>query len=422
MDDGTDQMASHEPITYVYGCSARNEQLLERARDEMLSFLQHLQNEDIRLSDICYTSTARRVLQSHRLSITAASLPQLVHGLETARIVEVPDQPPPVVFLFSGQGSQFVGMGQDLLRLLPTFQETVFRCHELLLGWGHPGCLDVIQPENKETLDIRDVCVMRSLQCGVFVLEVALARSLVRLGVQPALVAGHSLGEFAALVIAGVLDLESGLWLVAERARLIVEKCNLFQTSMLAINMPAALVRQDILRLEQFSQVSISCENSPSDCVVGGVVADLEQLEEYVLMESGRKATRLDVPVAYHSAALDKVLEELKTAAAKLSFAVPSIPIASNVLGRIVQAGERSVFNPEYIARHCKEVVAFSGSIKDALFQDEALMTARWIEIGPHPMLLPMVNILPPVSMGFEKTELIRYRSLSMGSPNDRPL
>lgn len=416
--DDTDPSGNEQvPETLVFGCSARSPELLEKARQSLVHFLKD-PGDNVRFCDICYTSTARRSLGDYRLSVTATSIAGLASTLDKAKVITVPDSQRSVVFLFSGQGSQYAGMGQGLLNLLPVFRKIVLRCDQLLVEWGYPGCMNVIQAQNAEGFDTKSPTNIQSLQCGVYVLEVALASALMRLGVKPTLVAGHSLGELAALVIAGVLDVESGLWLVAERARLIVEMCDLFESSMLAINMPATQAREEILTLEQFECLTISCENSPGDCVIGGKIADLERLEKYISEDTDNKTTRLDVPVGYHTAALDPVLKSLALAADKLSFSAPKIPTASNVLGRVIEAGEEGVFDRDYVAHHCKGPVAFNSSIVDAYQQDGDLARARWIEIGPHPMLLPMVSRLFLFAVDYLLT---LSRSHSMARQKDQP-
>ncbi|KAF2210496.1 hypothetical protein CERZMDRAFT_45538 [Cercospora zeae-maydis SCOH1-5] len=385
------ETATAPTLTYVYGCSARNEALLEQAREEMLTFLEK-NGRELKIADICYTSTARRKAGSYRLSVTAESISDLVANLKTARVAEASDIERPVTFLFSGQGSQYAGMGRDLLQILPSFRKCVVHCNQRLLEWGFPGCLGVIEAVDRESFDTENLEKIQSLQCGVFVLEVALARALIDLGLKPSLVAGHSLGELAALVIAGVLELDSGLWLVAERARLIVTKCEMFSSTMVAVNMPAVEVRRSLLAMDQFVGLTVSCENSPSDCVVGGSMAEAKALERYISEETDKKAVLLDVPVGYHTSALDPVLEPLATAASSLTFSPPSIPVASNVLGRLISAGEEDVFDHNYVAAHCKGPVAFNSSMVDAFQHIEQLRDGLWLEIGPHPMLLPMVS------------------------------
>lgn len=380
------------PVTHVFGCSARNAELLHELRETLISYLKERQDE-LSIADVCYTSTARRSLQSCRISTTASSIPYLIANLRDAQIVEVPDTARATVFLFSGQGSQYMGMGSKLMDLCPKFRSTVLRCHRLLLEWGLPSCLDVIQPKQDAAHQPHDPMILEALQTGVFVLEVALAQVLMDLGVRPLIVSGHSLGEYAALVTAGVLDLESGLWLVAQRAHLIISSCKLWETSMLAVDMSAARIQEDLLSRNEFADLSIACENSPGDCVVGGDKQKLLALQEHISLH-GRRSKILDVPLAYHTAALDQVAENFKHMASQVHLAAPTIPITSNVLGKVVQPGEQT-FTPEYFSQHCCNTVAFDSGIEDILRQHETMLHGRWIEVGPHPVLLPMVSPTP---------------------------
>lgn len=378
-----------DATTHVFGCSARNAELLQQLRESLVSYLTEHQGE-LSIADVCYTSTARRSLQSYRLSATASSIKALIASLKDAQILEAPDRPRASIFLFSGQGSQYMGMGGKLMDMCPKFRSTVHRCHQLLLEWGLPSCLDVIQPDKERPQQTKDPIILQALQTGVFVLEVAVSQVLMDAGIQPVVVSGHSLGEYAALVTAGVLDLESGLWLVAQRARLIISSCKLWETSMLAVDMSSSQVQQNLLSRTEFAELSIACENSPGDCVVGGDKQILLLLKEHIY-QHGRRSTMLSVPLAYHTAALDQVAEDIRQMASQVCITTPTIPITSNVLGRLVQPGEQ-VFTPEYFSQHCRRTVAFDSGLDDILRQHDNLLHGRWIEIGPHPVLLPMVS------------------------------
>jgi acyl transferase domain-containing protein len=381
--------------THVFGCSARNTKLLEKLRESLISYFTANQ-DDLTLADVCYTTTARRSLHSFRLSTTASSIEALVTNLKDAQIVEAPDIPRGTVFLFSGQGSQYMGMGSKLMDLCPKFRSIVHRGHQLLLEWGLPSCLDVIEPDQNRAHQPQDPMILQALQTGVFVLEVALAQVLIDVGIRPVTVSGHSLGEYAALVTAGVLDFESGLWLVAQRARLIIGSCKLWETSMLAVDMSAAQVQKEFLCRNEFAGLSVACENSPGDCVVGGDKQKLFGLKEHI-SKDGRRSKMLNVPLAYHTAALTKVAKDFGHIASQVRLTAPSIPITSNVLGKVVQPGEQA-FTPEYFSQHCCRTVAFDSGIEAILRQQNTMFHGRWIEIGPHPVLLPMVS---PWSLAF---------------------
>lgn len=166
---------------------------------------------------------------------------------------------------------------------------------------------------------------------------------------------------------------------------------------MLAVNMPAGEVRDSLLSLEEFSALNISCENSPYDCVVGGNTDVLKALKDHIASKLNKRCSLLEVPVAYHTVALQPILEELGRAASQVHLSTPVIAIASNALGRLVEPGE-DVFTPGYFVDHCYKTVAFDRGIADILSKIEGIVDGMWIEIGPHPTLLPMAS--PHLSHG----------------------
>ena len=299
-------------------------------------------------------------------------------------------------------------MGKELLHIFPRFAKTVTHCNNLLVEWGMPACLDIILPPAGAQRDSENTDQLQAFQSTIFVLEVALAELLVSFGIKPDIVIGHrydlmyhilvttllkphhSLGEYAALVISGVIDLESGLRLVACRARLIVERCKLKSTSMLAVGLSAERALVYLESKENFKNLAVSCDNSPNDCVIGGDIEELQKLKES-LSSGDVKSTILDVPIAYHTAALDPVLDELTEIASDVDFSPPTIPIASNVLGRAVGIGERDFFSPQYLRRHCRQTLAFDQGVEDILRTSPGTAHGQWIEIGPHPALLSMI-------------------------------
>lgn len=177
-----------------------------------------------------------------------------------------------------------------------------------------------------------------------------------------------SLGEYAALVIAGVIDLQSSLKLVAHRAKLMMELCQLETTSMLAVNLSAETVRQHIDNNSEFHDLAISCDNSQTDCVVGGPIGQLQTLKAR-LSTMKTKSKILDVPMAYHTKAMDPILDQLTEVAKTLEISCPRISIVSNVFGRLIRPGERA-FTFEYFAMHCRQTVAFNAGIDELSLSD----------------------------------------------------
>ena len=187
------------------------------------------------------------------------------------------------------------------------------------------------------------------------------------------------------------MDLASGLKLVAHRAKLMMELCLLETTSMLAVGASAHAVKNSIQTDKKLQGLGISCNNSQSDCVVGGRIPQLLYLKEQLSSSLKAKSKMLEVPLAYHTEAMDPMLEQLSKFALGIGLATPNIPIVSNVFGRVVKAGE-SAFGPDYFALHCRKMVAFDEGIQSLLQSDIDAVTSRWIEFGPSSTLLPMVS------------------------------
>ena len=199
-----------------------------------------------------------------------------------------------------------------------------------------------------------------------------------------------SLGEYAALVTAGVLDLQSGLSLVAHRAKLISELCQLEATSMLAVHLSAEITRDEVESHPELHDLSIACDNGPSDCVVGGPLDQIHSLKEK-LGKKGTKSKLLDVAVAYHTKAMDPILDRLTNFAKTIELSSPKLPVLSNVFGRLILPGEEG-FTSEYFAAHARQTVALRLGIQDLHSHGMTAEISKWVEIGPHPTLLPMVS------------------------------
>ncbi|KAL7622419.1 hypothetical protein AAE478_007924 [Parahypoxylon ruwenzoriense] len=382
-------------LTYVLGLSGKSAKVLLKLRDELVNTLTRAASTESSLADICYTMTARRQLYDHRIAVTADSVDKLINNLATAEPTHVPASKAPklqVVFVFSGQGSQYLGMGQQLMSVYPVFSRTVHQCDQILRRNGFPGCLQIICPSETDNTNSEDSMLeLQAFQSAIFSLEVALFQLLISWNIMPSAVVGHSLGEYAAIVAAGVLDITSGILLVARRAQLMMTKCEVGKTSMLAVNMGASDARVVIEGDARFRDLNISCDNSRNDCVVGGPVPELQAFKEHLSSTSKVKSKLLDVPLAYHTKAMDPILPELTRYASTMVIRKPSIPVISNVLGRTVPAGE-NVFTPEYLACHSRQTVAFQQGLDDFLDDDLSSATNHWVELGPHASLLPMIS------------------------------
>lgn len=176
--------------TFVFGVSAKSPNALLRLRDAYIEWLQHPVQQSARFADIAYTATARRIVYEYRIAITASTKEELVDKLRTSTPVSSSGLPGKIVYVFSGQGSQYRGMGSVLYRTCSLFRETVEECHSFLVKSGFPGVLHVLCPEVEHT-DLSQQEELEVNQSAIFVLEYALARMWMSWGIVPAVVVGH---------------------------------------------------------------------------------------------------------------------------------------------------------------------------------------------------------------------------------------
>ena len=161
----------------------------------------------------------------------------------------------------------------------------------------------------------------------------------------------RSIGEYAALVFANVLNLKGALLIVASRVRFMVRKCVMESTGMIAVNLESAAVKAALGMSKDFSELSISCYNSAIDCAASGPLWQLRAFKDYLDAEVHCKNVLLTVPFGYHSPAMTPLLDDLTLVAKQVTLRAPTIPVISNVLGEVVLPGDDSVFIPEYFAR-----------------------------------------------------------------------
>ncbi|KAL9078932.1 MAG: hypothetical protein Q9157_002156 [Trypethelium eluteriae] len=366
------------------------------------------QHPETQLADLAYTTTARRIHHIHRDAYVATSTAELLRQLE---------QPTPlpaakslgsgpassVVFAFTGQGSQHVGMGGMLYRTSATFRRLLDSYQRLCNAQGL-DCqfLDTIR-ESEGIKSMGTTINERDMQVATVALEIALARYWQSLGLRPTLLIGHSLGEYAALCVAGVLSVGDALALAYERATLIFTRCPPSEAGMLAVALPARKVQW---RLRD-SVGAAGCE--PIQHFVGGPISAIEALEGYLKSDGKVAATRLRIQHAFHTRQMDPVLDDLESNASRAHFHPPTVPVASTLLGRIVQPGEDGVFNAHYMRRHTREPVAFLEAVRacetEGLIQDQSFV----IKVGPHPTCIGLI------ASSLQGVSPSRYPSLRRG-------
>ncbi|HET7503188.1 MAG TPA: SDR family NAD(P)-dependent oxidoreductase [Kofleriaceae bacterium] len=362
--------------------SAQSETALRALAGRYAQRLQALPAAD--LGDACATARRGRYPFIHRLAVVGESGSQLqarlaafCEGGEPAQVVcgRVRHKTPPrVAFLFSGQGSQYAGMGRRLYETEPVFRRALDRCEAVLRPRLDVPLFAVLWPEPGAPRLLDETAYT---QPALFALQVALTELWRSLGVTPSAVIGHSVGEFAAACAAGVLDVEAAAAVVATRGRLM-------QALPRGGGMAAVFAPEDVVAAALAAApglLSIAAVNGPADVVVSGPAAELDDLVQ-VLAAGGVKARRLVVSHAFHSCLMEPMLDAFAAAVSEVELAAPNIPLISNVTGEV--AAGAAIARAEYWRRHVRAPVRFSAGIQ-AL---EALGCEAFVEIGPGATLI----------------------------------
>ncbi|MGW0778671.1 type I polyketide synthase, partial [Streptomyces sp. NPDC002835] len=344
--------------------------------------------------DVAYSLAAGRGTFEHRAV--------LVDGAEIARGTAAESRVAAV--LFSGQGSQRLGMGGELYERFPVFAGAFDAvCAALDEHLDRPVRTVVWGEDEGEAEDALNGTAYA--QAGLFAVEVALFRLVESLGVRAEFVAGHSVGEIAAAHVAGVFGLADACALVAARGRLMQALPE--GGAMLAVHATPDEVRP----LLDTGTVSIAAVNGPSSVVVSGEADAVARIGAHFEAD-GRKVTRLRVSHAFHSPLMDPMLDEFRAVAARISFAEPQLALVSNLTGRI--AGPDLVRTPDYWVRHVRETVRFAdgiGALREA-------GVSAFLELGPDGILTAATR----TALGAHGETCVAVPALRAGRPEERTL
>ncbi|MDX6694481.1 MAG: hypothetical protein QOF02_2084 [Blastocatellia bacterium] len=366
--------------------SARTETALEAATANLAASLK--ERADLPLADVAYTLQVGRRSFNYRRAVVCRDIEEAVEVLETrdpqrSLTNNGEAQDSPVVFMFPGQGAQYVNMGLELYRTEPLFREQVDRCAELLKPQLGLDLRSVLYPPDAETeqaaLRLKQTLLT---QTSLFVIEYALAKLWMEWGIEPQAMIGHSLGEYVAACLAGVFSLEDALLLVAARGRLMQQ---LPSGSMLAV----PLAEEELLPLLAGASLSLAAINGPTLSVVSGPHEAVEKLARQ-LNAQGVDYRELHTSHAFHSEMMEPILKPLAEQLQSMRLQPPAIPYISNVTGNWITKEEAT--DPQYWVTHLRRTVRFSDGLSTLLGSPKR---AIMLELGPGDTLSTLARRHP---------------------------
>ncbi|MGF1512797.1 MAG: beta-ketoacyl synthase N-terminal-like domain-containing protein [Elainellaceae cyanobacterium] len=375
---------------HLLALSAKSEQSLEQITRRYEEYL--IANPTLSVGDICSTANVGRSHFSHRLAVMAASTAELREKISAVVVNQAADGTasgiiqnhdcPKIAFLFTGQGSQYWGMGQQLYETQPVFRQTLDQCDLILRQYLEKSLVEVLYSTSVDSTLLDETAYT---QPTLFALEYSLFQLWKSWGVEPDVVMGHSVGEYVAACVAGVFSLEDGLKLIAERGRLM---------QALPANGMMAAVFADVDRVAEAiapysDHVAIAALNGPQNTVISGerkaVQKVLEQLESQRI-----EIFPLRVSHSFHSPLMEAMLPSFTEVLQTIETHSPTVPLIKNLTGSV--ASEDEALGAAYWCAHIREAVQFSAGLSTLEQMDIDIM----LEVGPHPTLTRMgASVLP---------------------------
>jgi acyl transferase domain-containing protein/NADP-dependent 3-hydroxy acid dehydrogenase YdfG/acyl carrier protein len=381
----------------IFLLSAKNEEALNQSTKNLFGFLRD--NEEVEINNVAYTLQEGRKTFNNRRFFVCKDKKEATEilGQENSKQLftgkPISGSKRPVIFLFPGIGDHYVGMGYDLYHNVKAFKDEVDKCAQILNKYLDVDIRDVIYPKDYvrsvptnggSGIDLKQMLASRVnksadsssqklnqtlyAQPALFTLEYALARLWINLGVNPDAIVGHSMGEYLAACLSGVISLEDTLKLIATRAKLVN---NLPLGSMVAVTLPESEVKQLLNE-----NVSISLINSPNLCVVAGSENEMVKFENE-LKQRKILYRQVQNAHAFHSTMLNPIVNEFTEAVKQVNLNKPEVPYTSNLTGNWITDNEAK--SAEYWAKHSNHTARFSDGLEKAWQKNDPI----FLEVGP---------------------------------------
>jgi acyl transferase domain-containing protein/acyl-CoA synthetase (AMP-forming)/AMP-acid ligase II/acyl carrier protein len=373
-----------ERPVHVLALSAQSKTALQALAGRYVTWL--TANQGASAADISFSANTGRAHFTHRLAVMATTTGQLRERLEAYVTGGTPQgvqsgklhnkERPRVAFLFTGQGSQYLGMGRQLYDTQPTFRHALERCDELLRPYLAQPLLSVLYPDPGISPPLHETAYT---QPALFALEYALAELWRSWGIEPDVVMGHSVGEYVAAYVAGALSLQDGLKLIAERGRLMQELSQ--KGAMVTVFAEPARLEAVLTRFP--GEVSIAAINGPNNTVISGQYEAILAIQRSLEAE-GLIVHPMEVSHAFHSPLMDPILDAFERSASEIHLEPLRIPLISNLTGKMLNAGE--VLDADYWRRQTREAVQFASGMRILAEYGCEI----FLELGPTSTLLTM--------------------------------
>lgn len=374
---------SRDVALHLLPLSSRSAESLAQTAVRYADFLS---SSDVPLKDVCYSAGVTRAHHGERATIIGKTRDDMVRGLRslaqgtsTSHVAQGscdPDAPAGVVFVFPGQGGQWLGMGRRLLEESDAFRAAMEQCDAIIRAEAGWSVLDELMAA-EDASRLSDIDRAQPL---IFSVQVALAALWRSLGIEPVAVLGHSMGEVAAAFVAGALTLEDAARVICRRSRLLRKVAG--KGGMAVVDLS---VEQAEAEIAPFADVvSVAAANSPRSTVIAGAVDALEKI--LAALESRGVFCRLvKVDVASHSPQMDPLRDDLLEALSSVKPRAGSVPIYSTVLARVVDGSQ---FDASYWEANLRRPVRLVDVVRAAVEDDCRL----FIEMSPHPTLIPALQ------------------------------
>jgi acyl transferase domain-containing protein/thioesterase domain-containing protein/acyl carrier protein len=408
-----DSSASARPW-HLLTLSARTTSALDAAAANLAVYLQA--HPELSLADAAYTLQVGRHEFAQRRVVAVRDHQDAVQALQQPdpkRIFsgQATNSESRLVFMFPGGGAQYPNMGRDLYDREPLYRQTVDECLRLIQPELPFDLRSLLYPP-AEQMEAATAALEQPLAglVALFITEYAAARLLMSWGIQPAAMTGHSMGEYTAACLAGVMSLRDALSIVALRGKLFE---SLPAGAMLSVPLPESQVLPHLV-----PGASIAVVNTLESCVVSGAAEAIDRIEA-ALTELGVNVQRVKIAVAAHSPQLDPILESFRAHLQRIRFQTPTLPFISNLTG--TWADPRAVTTPQYWVDHLRQTVRFGDGLATVMQEAHTVL----LEVGPgttlasfarqHPARANTHTILPSIRHPREKQDDQQFMLTAVG-------